>query len=153
LYKGKINNTTANSREYMKAFMKNNGTSYTEHDIFLLQKIYRHKVVHVAQPKPVIVDGTNMVTWRYDDDHPTDHLKIETAPTFQPITVYPTPYPIYFNQIFVISILKLAQDIEESVTRPNDGYWDMLINNTVVDGKELQVNFEVAVRDIYDPKQ
>jgi hypothetical protein len=58
-----------------------------------------------------------------------------------------------FNKIFVINILKLAQDIEDSVLRHNDDYWDMLINNSVVDNKPLQDCFEDAVEAIYDPKQ
>ena len=59
-------------------------------------------------------------------------------------------YPIKFNKILVISISKLAQDIEDSVLRPNDGYWDKLVNNDIVGAKPLQDSFENAIRDIYN---
>jgi hypothetical protein len=152
LFKGRSKPPTINSSDYMQKFMKNNGTPYTAYEIKLLQKFYRHKVVHLAQPKPLVEMGTDKITWRYDDEDLSNHLKIETTPTPQPITAFTLPYPMYFNKIFVISILKLAHDIEDSVLRPTNGYWDMLIKNTTVDGRPLQDCFDDAIRDIYDPK-
>ena len=55
-----------------------------------------------------------------------------------------------FNKILVISISKLAQDIEDSVLRPNDGYWDKLVNNDIVGANPLYDSFENAIRDIYN---
>jgi hypothetical protein len=148
----KPGNTTKNSAKYVMKFMRNNGVPYSEYQASLLQKIYRHKVVHIAQPRPLIEIGTNKITWRYDDEDLTKHLSIETALNPQPITAFLTPYPMYFNQIFVISILKLAQDVEDSVYRPKDGYWDMLLNNSSVEERALQDNFRDAVSDMYDVK-
>ncbi|MFY9798342.1 MAG: hypothetical protein WAK17_16330 [Candidatus Nitrosopolaris sp.] len=153
LFKGQLKPTSANARDYMQKFMKNNHITYTPYEVQLLQKIYRHKVVHVAQPKPLIEIGADKITWRYDNVNLSNHLKIETIPVPQLITAFIAPYRMDFNKIFVISILKLAQDIEDSVLRPNDGYLDMLINNSVVDVKPLQDCFEDAVEAIYDPKQ
>lgn len=136
----------------MMKLMKNNGVPYNEYQTSLLQKIYRHKVVHIAQPRPLIEIGTNKITWRYDDEDLTRHLNMETTPNPQPITAFLTPYQMYFNQIFVISILKLAQDVEDSVIRPSDGYWDMLLNNSLVEGRALQDRFRDAVSDMYDVK-
>jgi hypothetical protein len=107
----------------------------------------------VAQPKPVIEISTDRITWRYNNVNSSNHLKIEKVPVPQPITAFIAPYHMDFNKIFVINILKLAQDIDDSVSRPNDGYWDMLINNSVVDNKPLQDCFEDPVEAIYDPKQ
>jgi hypothetical protein len=132
--------------------MKNNGVYYTEYQICLLQEIYRHKIVHIAQPRPLIEINNNKITWRYDDEDLSKHLRVETAPIPQLITAFLTPYSMYFDQIFVISILKLAQDVEDSVTRPNDGYWDMFSNNQTVDGSTLQDNFRCAISDMYDIK-
>ena len=154
LYMGdmKSGNTTKNSAKYMMKFMRNSGVPYSEYQTSLLQKIYRHKVVHIAQPRPLIEIGTNKITWKYDDEDLTRHLSIEITPNPQPITAFLTPYQMYFNQIFVISILKLAQDVEDSVNRPNDGYWDTLANNSSVEGSALQDNFRDAVSDMYDVK-
>jgi hypothetical protein len=153
LYKGRISDTTENSRQYMEKFMKNNSVPYSAYQVELLQKIYRHKVVHLAQPKPVVEINSENITWRYYEEDLSNHLKIETTPTPQPITAFTLPYPMNFNKIFVISILKLARDIEDSVLRPFDGYWDMLVNNTVGDdGRPLQDCFDDAIRKIYDPK-
>jgi hypothetical protein len=154
LYKGdmKPGNTTKNSAEYMVKFMKNNGVNYTENQVRLLQKIYRHKIVHIAQPRPLIEIDSNKITWRYDDEDITKHLTVETASNPQPITAFLTPYSMYFNQVFVISILKLAHDVEDSVIRPNDGYWDMFSNNLLIDGKGLQDNFRSAISDMYDTR-
>ena len=55
-----------------------------------------------------------------------------------------------FNKILVISISKLAQDIEYSVLRPNDGYWEKLVNNDIVGANPLYDSFENAIRDIYN---
>jgi hypothetical protein len=119
---------------------------YTGYEIKLLQKIYRHKIAHLAQPKPLVEIGTDKITCRYDDENLSNHLKVETMPTPQPITAFTLPYPMDFNKIFVISILKLAHDIEDSVLRPINGYWDMLINNTTVDGRPLQDCLDDAMR-------
>lgn len=146
-------NTTKISAEYMAKFMKNNVVPYSEYQTRLLQKIYRHKVVHITQPGPLIEIGINKITWRYDDEDLTKHLRAETAPNPQPITAFLTPYQMYYNQIFVISILKLARDVKDSINRPNDGYWHMLSNNSVVEGRTLQDNFRNAISDMYDIKR
>lgn len=62
LYKGyatENSHTQGNFKEYVCRFMKNSGTSvsqnrYTTEHAELLLEIFRHKIVHLAQPKPVI---------------------------------------------------------------------------------------------------
>jgi len=81
-----------------------------------------------------------------------NHLNVEIAPRDQAITAFKLPYPMKFNKILVISISKLAQDIEDSVLRPNDGYWDKFVNNNIVGGRPLQDCFEDAIREIYNSK-
>jgi hypothetical protein len=137
----------------MQKFMKNDGVCYTGYEIELLQQIYRHKVVHVAEPKPLIEKGLEKITWRYDDEDLSNHLRLETLPQSQLVSNLLTPFPMFFNKIFVISILKLSHNIRDSVLRPTDGYWDMLANNSVVNGRALQDCSEDAVIAMYDPKQ
>ena len=62
LFEGKLEPTSTNARDYMQKFMKNNHIPYTQYKVKLLQKIYRHKVVHVAQPKPLIEIGADRIT-------------------------------------------------------------------------------------------
>ena len=66
LFKGQLEPTSTNARDYMQKFMKNNHIPYTQYEVKLL-KIYRHKFVHVAQPKPLIEIGADRITWRYDN--------------------------------------------------------------------------------------
>lgn len=51
--------TTAYSRRYMKRFMNYNSES------IYLQQIFRHKTVHLARPKPAIMDKNRIIAWRY----------------------------------------------------------------------------------------
>jgi hypothetical protein len=52
--------TTKNSAKYMKRFMY-----YRSETIRLLQSVFRHKLVHLAQPKRVIEDNQRIIAWRY----------------------------------------------------------------------------------------
>jgi hypothetical protein len=47
---------TQNARRYMKKFMK-----YSPDDALLLQRIYRHKLVHLAMPKAVILHKGQLI--------------------------------------------------------------------------------------------
>jgi|SRR5215469_1464130 len=67
LFKGQLKPTSPNARDYIQKFMKNNHIPYTQYEVELLQKIYRHKVFYMAQPKPLIEIGADRITWRYDN--------------------------------------------------------------------------------------
>ena len=52
--------TTQQSIRYMTSFL-----SYTTENANLLLNLFRHKLVHLAQPNPVIRRDSELVTWRY----------------------------------------------------------------------------------------
>ena len=63
--------TAVNSANYMKGFM-----GYSEEQARLIQQLFRHKLVHLAQPKPWILDNDRLILWRYWHDNSDAHLKL-----------------------------------------------------------------------------
>jgi hypothetical protein len=139
--------TVDNFRDYALRFMKNTDTKYTYEQVTLLQEIFRHKIVHLAQPKLVVYNKNRYIHWRYEYPETNNHLKMELIPRTQIKTIL-TPIPIFYDHIFTISITKLLSDIENSVIRQPDGYMSRLKDNY----KNLQSKFDDAVEQIYDPK-
>jgi hypothetical protein len=107
------------------------GMKYPEEKAKLLQEIFRHKIVHLAQLQPKVkVDG-KVFTWRYDHDDRARHLalrEIDGENVFE----------------FSVSIWSLAEDIAKSVTG-TDGYYEKLNQR-----ESLRVNFEKAYSQIFD---
>ena|SRR5437870_7525853 len=68
-------NTTKNSENYMKDFLK-----YPSDKLQLLQKIYRHKIVHLSQPKSAMEYNNQIIAWRHDENDPSKHLTIDPTP-------------------------------------------------------------------------
>ena len=68
----KSGKNSENSRKYMTEFMK-----YTKENAFLLQKIYRHKMVHLGMPKIGILHGDKIISWSLHDTNPGNHLTID----------------------------------------------------------------------------
>ena len=143
-------NTVSNSKEYMRTFMKSNGKFYEKWQVELLQMLFRHKIVHLSEPKTSIHYKGKVIGWRHDETntHKNEHLQI----------VYPNPprklhsdiygkTTIYGDGEFVISILQFEEEIKDSVTRSTDGY----LNKLRADPK-LQKKFETAINQIFDPK-
>lgn len=97
----------------------------------LLQKVFRHKIVHLAQPKPIVKINGKYYSWGYHHNKRGIHLQVRA-----------TNQPNLFE--FWISIWSLVEDIIGSVFKPN-GYLDRL-------GKEpnLQRNFEIAYKQIFE---
>lgn len=132
--------TGANSRRYMKRFMH-----YKSENIRLLQEIFRHKTVHLAQPKPAIYDKNRMIAWRYYHYRSSKHLVLQRISPISKLKIK-TPYDIYCNYGFSISITRLKNDIKDSVFRKPDGYLEMLKGD-----HNLQMLFRRAMYGIYNP--
>ena len=145
LYSGnarKRNAPTSNqSLEYMEKFM-----GYTTEQSNLLQKQFRHKLVHLAQPKAVIKYNGQLISWHYWHESAENHLEIKKFPEKQIISVTPC-LNIECDYEFNISIVHFAEDIRKSVEQPN-GYLASLERS-----QGLQVNFERALSHIYDYEQ
>jgi hypothetical protein len=128
--------TTNNSKRYMKMFM-----NYTIEQTNLLIDIFRHKLVHLAQPQFVYIDNHGKkITWRYYHDNSEKHLRIDELD----ITINVTfTYNIYASYQFNLGIIQFVLDIKDSVLRPN-GYLNALETTPF-----LQTNFVKAIEQIY----
>jgi hypothetical protein len=131
--------TTRNARAFMRKFMKYNLMQTT-----LLQQVYRHKLVHLAQPKLVEYKG-RVVAWEVDHGPAPQHLRMIGYSPPREIRVLPAiVYKV--EHTFVVSIRDLVADIKKSVF--GTGYYlDQLTINP-----RLQQNFARALRHIYDPR-
>jgi hypothetical protein len=150
LYTGFAENgsdTTNNFKAYALRFMINTNVRYNNEQVTLIQEIFRHKIVHLAQPKLVVYSKKRYIHWRYEYPEINNHLKIERHRRQQIKTIL-TPKALFYDHSFAISITKILHDIEDSVIRQTDGYMARLQNNY----KNLQAKFDSAIQQIYDPK-
>jgi len=131
--------TTPQSADYMQRFM-----NYTEEQSRLLQSLFRHKIVHLAQPKAVIEDNSRLICWRYWHESQEHHLKLVKLPQGSKVQVTPS-WEISCDYEFNTSISHLVKDIRDSVESPN-GYLTSLQKIP-----DLQDRFEKAIAQIYDP--
>ena len=131
--------TPDNSKNYAQRFM-----NYTEEQSNLLIQIFRHKLVHLAQPKFVYHDSvkSRAITWRYYHDNQEEHLKIEKLPPNSKITIT-SSWEIPVGYEFRVGIIQFMNDIKNSVERPG-GYLHSL--ETIPD---LQDRFKKAIEQIY----
>ena len=151
-------NTTKQSRDYMTDIMR-----YPIEKAFLLQEIFRHKIVHLAQPDPrSSIDGSlidnkikgksksaenlrnylkgkisaGLYLWGIEHRDRAKHLVIE------PLGKEGQDERLRF--CFWVSIWSLVEDIVDSVYKPS-GYLHRLENEP-----NLQRNFEIAYGQIFE---
>jgi hypothetical protein len=126
------------SIEYMRRFMH-----YTEDQARLLMGIFRHKIVHLAEPKAISEYNGKRVIWQYWHDNAERHLKLTALE--KPVQVQLTAsWQIQADYQFEISIAQFVSDIASSVIEPG-GYLHSLSSDTY-----LQDCFEKAISEIYD---
>jgi hypothetical protein len=92
--------TTKKAAGYMKKYLK-----YPNHKVYLLQKIYRHKIVHLSQPKGAISYNKQIIAWKHDEDVNARHLTID--PTPGDVDIPGGSGKINCDAQYIISILKL----------------------------------------------
>jgi hypothetical protein len=130
--------TVKNSENYMKDFLK-----YPLDKLQLLQKIYRHKIVHLSHPKSAMSYNNQIITWKHDENDLSKHLTISiTAGT---IDIYGKT-KIQRDGLYIVSIWALKNNIKDSVLRSGNGYLARL--STEID---FQKKFTQAVNQIFDP--
>lgn len=128
---------TERTKSYMRRFMH-----YSEDHCDLLMDLFRHKTVHLAQPRPVMLFKNTPTGWAYWHDDPQHHLKL--VPVEPPLSVPVTSaLQITVKQQFEISIRHFVEDIVDSVHAPG-GY----LHSLALDA-DLQAKFAKAVREIY----
>lgn len=131
--------TTQNSRRFMRRFM-----GYSLIQATLLQQVYRHKLVHLAQPKLVEYKGS-IIGWEVNHGPAPEHLRMINYS--QPRQIRVLPSIIYkVERTFTVSIRDLVADIRKSVFGAGR-YLDQLASSS-----RLQANFARALRHIYDPR-
>jgi hypothetical protein len=128
--------TVEQSKTYMLDLM-----AYSEENASLLQRVFRHKVVHLAIPRPVIIDQQRQLSWRYLHDDPNEHLTVKLLTGSVPGPTEQIP----ISHEFTLSIATFEEDIRRSATGAN-GYLARLQQDNV-----LQSNFQMAIGQIFDP--
>jgi len=130
---------TDRAKAYARRFMH-----YSAEQCDLLWGIFRHKIVHLAQPSPVKLFKGKKTTWRYWHDDGGHHLKL--VPLVPPVQEARTSgLSFEAEQRFEISIRHLVADVVDSVHAPG-GYLHTLASDT-----DLQGKFTTAVTQIYEP--
>jgi hypothetical protein len=141
LYAGnaRSGNTTDNAARYMEKYLK-----YPRDKLRLLQKIYRHEIVHLSQPKFAMLYNKQLIAWKHDESIPSKHLTIDQT---QGDVVIPGSFgKIHCDAQYIVSVLILKDDIKDSIIRSPDSYMEDLSNNA-----DLQGKFVTAINQIYDP--
>jgi len=135
-------NTTKNSAIYMKEMM-----NYTEDQCHLLQKVFRHKIVHLAGPRAAYEYKGDIITWFYDHDDPSRrrHLQLQFVSSNGYIQPEYTKIKHTVTHYFWIGIKQLVEDIKRSVQNPN-GYFSKLKTDPA-----LRKKFDNAVFDLFSP--
>jgi hypothetical protein len=130
--------TTKQSHRYMTDFMQ-----YTNDQTDLLQQVFRHQIVHLAQPDPSFVRNSDRIAWTTETQHSTDHLKLVKLPKGSSKYLLTSNYTLEYDYMFFVSIKDLESDIRASVYKPN-GYFDRLQTDL-----PLRQNFANAALAIY----
>lgn len=137
---GKPTKTIQNSKDYMKDMMQ-----YSDEQATLIMDIFRHKLVHLAQPKAVVQSkGGKNVSWRYYHDNRGKHLLLEDAEPGAKLVIK-TGWEIKIDHVFNIGILQLVEDLEESIYR-HGGYLDQVESDAT---KSMLKKMENALVAIY----
>jgi len=129
--------TSENSIKYMQNYM-----GYNPDDANFIQKMYRHKMVHLAMPKAAMLDKGKIISWKLHDT--TNHCYLDSKDQGE-IDLFGFG-KIYFNGKYILNIQKFREDISNSVITPKNGYLEKLKNDV-----NLQYNFVLAFNQIYDP--
>jgi len=130
--------TTERSRKYMEELM-----DYTAEQVDLILNVFRHKLVHLAQPGPISSYKDKTVAWQYVHEYTLDHLTLQD---YQKDIVIRPGLVVHVDQVFTLGITQFMQDIRCSVFKPG-GYLQKL--KTVSDILQRCKN---AVREIFTPQ-
>jgi hypothetical protein len=103
--------TTQQSISYMTSFM-----NYTSENAEIVLNLFRHKLVHLAQPNPVIRRDGELITWRYHHDNKQYHLKKIQLPQSYTAQIS-SIWTISITHEFNISIMDFVREIKDSAQR------------------------------------
>ena len=117
------------SLNYMLEFMR-----YPELEANLIQKIFRHKLVHLAQPLPISEYCGKKYSWRYLHNDRSQHLRFRED-------------GVTGTSAFQVSIWSLTEDIVDSIIGPN-GYLERISTDTS-DAQRLRDRFNKAYENCF----
>lgn len=129
--------TPSQSKEYMRRFM-----TYSPTDADILIDLFRHKLVHLAQPGPMIRRNSEVISWRYY--HDDSHFHLKKLPAQGKKVHANSDWIIPVTHEFHISIIDFVKDIKNSTTKKPKGYLEMLKQKPL-----LRQNYENAINQIY----
>ena len=130
-------NTTQNMEKYMIKYM-----NYSSSDVKFILQVFRHKIVHLAIPKPIIENNGKYLSWNLHEQDHSKHKTRDGSPGDLDIFGYRKDH---YDEKFLINIRQFKEDIIKSITS-NTGYLATLKTDP-----QLQKNFVVAINHIYDP--
>ena len=114
---------------------------YDPEDAKILLDLFRHKLVHLAQPNSTIQSGPDRIIWRYHHYNIQPHLKKLVLHSGSVVEVSSDwTVRVTHNQYHYYGLIK---EIKDSTTRHN-GYLDMLEKI-----QHLQDKYEMALNQIY----
>jgi hypothetical protein len=158
LYAGVVtkDDNTEKSKEYMRTFMQENLnptiTKYNEIHINLLFEGYRHQITHLSMPSTVFKYNKQLVTWKFDDPDPRNHLQLtgkggtinvpETKAKAEKICT------LQFHNTFVFNIDVFCEDIIESVLGKGR-YLDKIKNENIEKSDTVLDDFKKVIESIY----
>lgn len=131
--------TPSLSKEYIRRFM-----SYSPNDADMLIDLFRHKLVHLAQPGPSIQKGSEVITWKHHHHDRRFHLKKSPQAQGKEIADVPLDWHILVTHELHISIMDFVKDIKDSAMKRPRGYLDMLEQKPL-----LRQNYQDAINQIY----
>ena len=137
LYKGDATDkatTTVFAKDYLTEVMQ-----YPKKTAKLMQDIFRHKIVHLAQPRPKVEDGKDKYTWRMHRNNRSEHLTTLQADNKEN------------EYCFNISIWSLVEDIKRSISKP-DGYLHKLETEEELRRKYNKAHYEIFPEEENQPK-
>ena len=133
--------TKKNSQNYMRTFM-----NYTPDQTVLILGVFRHKLVHLAQPGPLSSYNGNTIVWEYDHESTPNHLVLENLSPAHVTDIKPG-WQETVNQKFTLGIRQFMQDIKNSVFKPG-GY-----SGKIETDPDIRENFRIAIQDLNSPQE
>jgi hypothetical protein len=130
--------TTVAARNYMIHVMH-----YSNEQVRLLQKIFRHKLVHLAQPLSVLEDNKRRIRWHYWHTGAPGHLDV--VPLKRPEEIALTAsWKIRVDHEFRLDVDRFKQEIVHAAAINQDCYLNRLTGDP-----SLRAKFATAARQMF----
>ena len=144
LYAGNATSSADTSKQasaFMQKFL-----GYSAESCTLLLSVFRHKIVHLAQPRAVTHDGGRTISWLIAHDEPSTHLQLVALPPGHEVDVSDS-WTIPVSHRFSVSIRTFVRDVCAAARGPR-GYLSALEQDA-----GLQDHFETAIEQVHDPNE